>query len=149
MNFQRGKFREEPEINLIPMIDVLLVILIFVMVTTTYSKFADLKINLPEAEVEQTKLRADEDAAPQFAEVAIEATQPPVTATGPSEARLDELLDEAARAARDPNSRRNVAAAFAKIAQHLGSTEAMDHVEDASLLQTARELLSPEYYVRQ
>ncbi|MCR4304019.1 MAG: biopolymer transporter ExbD, partial [Gallionella sp.] len=32
MNFQRGHSREEPEINLIPMIDVLLVILIFMMV---------------------------------------------------------------------------------------------------------------------
>ena len=38
MNFQRGRAHEEPEINLIPMIDVLLVILIFLMITTTYSK---------------------------------------------------------------------------------------------------------------
>ena len=37
MNF-RGTRREDPEINLIPMIDVLLVILIFLMVTTTYSQ---------------------------------------------------------------------------------------------------------------
>ncbi|RYD88524.1 MAG: biopolymer transporter ExbD, partial [Sphingobacteriales bacterium] len=37
MNFRRGMAREEPEINLIPFIDVLLVILIFLMVTTTYS----------------------------------------------------------------------------------------------------------------
>ena len=49
MNFQRGRFREEPEINLIPMIDVLLVILIFLMITTTYSKFSGLEINLPTA----------------------------------------------------------------------------------------------------
>ncbi len=49
MNFQRGRVREEPEINLIPMIDVLLVILIFMMVTTTYSKFSELQINLPQA----------------------------------------------------------------------------------------------------
>ncbi|OHC68789.1 MAG: biopolymer transporter ExbD [Rhodocyclales bacterium GWA2_65_20] len=50
MNFQRGHPREEPEINLIPMIDVLLVILIFLMITTTYSKFAGLEINLPMAD---------------------------------------------------------------------------------------------------
>ena len=50
MNFQRGRPREEPEINLIPMIDVLLVILIFLMITTTYSKFAGLEINLPTAD---------------------------------------------------------------------------------------------------
>lgn len=49
MNFQRGRDREEPEINLIPMIDVLLVIIIFLMVTTTYEKFSALKINLPQA----------------------------------------------------------------------------------------------------
>lgn len=47
MNFQRRRGREEPEINLIPMIDVLLVILIFLMITTTYSKFSGLEINLP------------------------------------------------------------------------------------------------------
>jgi len=41
MNFQRGRHREDPEINLIPLIDVLLVILIFLMITTTYSKFSD------------------------------------------------------------------------------------------------------------
>lgn len=50
MNFQRGRMREEPEINLIPMIDVLLVIIIFLMLTTTYAKFSGLEINLPTAE---------------------------------------------------------------------------------------------------
>ena len=50
MNFQRGRSREEPEINLIPMIDVLLVIIIFLMLTTTYSKFSGLEINLPTAD---------------------------------------------------------------------------------------------------
>ena len=53
MNFQRGRQKEEPEINLVPMIDVLLVILIFLVVTTTYSKFATLEINLPQSSVEQ------------------------------------------------------------------------------------------------
>jgi biopolymer transport protein ExbD len=50
MNFRRGRQREEPEINFIPMIDLLLVILIFLMVTTTYSKFAEMKINRPSAQ---------------------------------------------------------------------------------------------------
>ena len=53
MDFRRGKHREEPEINLVPLIDVLLVILIFLMVTTTYSKFGELKITLPEATAEK------------------------------------------------------------------------------------------------
>ena len=52
MNFQRFLAREALEINLIPLIDVLLVILIFLMITTTYSKFAELQINLPTADAE-------------------------------------------------------------------------------------------------
>ena len=55
MNFQRGRQREVPEINLIPMIDVLLVILIFLMITTTYSKFSGLEINLPTADASPTQ----------------------------------------------------------------------------------------------
>ena len=53
MNFRRGQKREDPEINLIPFIDVLLVILIFLMITTTYSKFTELKITLPTADAEK------------------------------------------------------------------------------------------------
>jgi biopolymer transport protein ExbD len=49
MNFRRGRGREELEINLIPLIDILIVILIFLFLTTTYSRFAELQINLPEA----------------------------------------------------------------------------------------------------
>ncbi|HQX85095.1 MAG TPA: biopolymer transporter ExbD, partial [Aestuariivirga sp.] len=60
MNFQRGRQREELEINLIPMIDVLLVILIFLMITTTYSKFSGLEINLPTADAPQNKEQPDE-----------------------------------------------------------------------------------------
>ena len=51
MNFRQGS-REEPEINLIPFIDILLVVLIFLMLTTTYSKYTELKVNLPVANAE-------------------------------------------------------------------------------------------------
>jgi biopolymer transport protein ExbD len=60
MNFQRGRSREEPEINLIPMIDVLLVIIIFLMLTTTYSKFSGLEINLPTAEASKQNEQPNE-----------------------------------------------------------------------------------------
>ena len=50
MNFHSGGRRDEPEINLIPLIDVLLVIIIFLMLTTTYAKFSGLEINLPTAD---------------------------------------------------------------------------------------------------
>ncbi len=49
MKFRRG-FAEDPEVNLIPLIDVLLVVLIFLAVSTTYSRFAQLHIELPSAE---------------------------------------------------------------------------------------------------
>lgn len=54
MQFRSAR-REDPEINLIPLIDVLLVILIFLMVTTTYARFAELQINLPEAQGDSAK----------------------------------------------------------------------------------------------
>lgn len=60
MNFRRGVEREAPEMNLIAMIDVLLVILIFLMVTTTFTRFAEIKINLPTAEASRTTERANE-----------------------------------------------------------------------------------------
>src|SRR5450830_1516418 len=53
MNFRKGRGREDLEINLIPFIDVLLVIVIFLMVTTTYSKFTALQITLPTADAEK------------------------------------------------------------------------------------------------
>ena len=51
MNF-RPRMREEPEINLIPFIDVLLVVLIFLMLTTTYSKFTEMQLRLPVADAQ-------------------------------------------------------------------------------------------------
>ena len=51
MNF-RPRAKEEPEINLIPFIDVLLVILIFLMLSTTYSKFTELQLRLPVADAD-------------------------------------------------------------------------------------------------
>lgn len=54
MNFRPGD-RDEPELNLIPFIDVLLVVLIFLMLTTTYSKFTELQVNLPVADAEQQR----------------------------------------------------------------------------------------------
>jgi biopolymer transport protein ExbD len=51
MNF-RVRTKEEPEINLIPFIDVLLVILIFLMLTTTYSRYTEMQLRLPVADVD-------------------------------------------------------------------------------------------------
>ena len=59
MNF-RPRPKDEPEINLIPFIDVLLVILIFLMLSTTYSKFTELQISLPVADADQARDRPHE-----------------------------------------------------------------------------------------
>ena len=60
MKFRTHAFREEPEINFIPLIDVLLVILIFLIITTTYTKQSELQINLPTAESSKPPERVDQ-----------------------------------------------------------------------------------------
>ena len=60
MNLRSTRGRDDPEINFIPLIDVLLVILIFLMVTTTYQRISELQITLPEADADATKQRPKE-----------------------------------------------------------------------------------------
>lgn len=67
MNFRRGRAREELDLNLIPLIDILIVILIFLFTTTTYSRYSELQINLPEAAAD-TK-----DERPTVISVAVDA----------------------------------------------------------------------------
>jgi biopolymer transport protein ExbD len=62
MNFQRGQEKEPLEINLVPLIDVMMVILIFLMITTTYSKYTELQINLPSADADKQLERSNEIA---------------------------------------------------------------------------------------
>ncbi|MGE5337651.1 MAG: ExbD/TolR family protein [Gemmatimonadota bacterium] len=59
MKFRRAQ-DEDPELNLIPLIDVMLVVLIFLAVSTTYSRFAELHIELPKADAKATQNRPDE-----------------------------------------------------------------------------------------
>lgn len=59
MKFRRA-YIEEPEMNLIPLIDVMLVVLIFLAVSTTYSRFTQLQIELPSADAERTPTRLQE-----------------------------------------------------------------------------------------
>lgn len=60
MNFRPHRTPEEPEINFIPLIDLLLVILIFLMVSTTFSRYAQLQVDLPSASSEKTQDQPDE-----------------------------------------------------------------------------------------
>ena len=58
MNFQRGREKEPLEINLVPLIDVMMVILIFLMITTTYNRYAELAINLMDRLLKGRRKRA-------------------------------------------------------------------------------------------
>ena len=100
MNFRRGRAREEPDINLIPLIDILIVVLIFLFLTTTYSRFAELQINLPEAAAERS---ADK---PSMLSVAVDssgkyAINGVATAFG-SPQNFANALREAAKGAKEP-----------------------------------------------
>jgi biopolymer transport protein ExbD len=93
MNFQRGKDKEPLEINLVPMIDVMLVILIFLMITTTYSKYTELQINLPSANADKQLERSNE------VNVLVNAQGQYVINRAPVAYRsIDQLADELKRA---------------------------------------------------
>ncbi len=100
MNFRRGRAREELEINLIPLIDILIVILIFLFLTTTYNRFAELQINLPEAGAAAT---ADK---PMLLSVAVDASGKyainGATATFGNTQSFANALKQAAKGAKDP-----------------------------------------------
>ena len=84
MRFRPRVFREEPEINFIPLIDVLLVILIFLMVTTTYSRFAELQINLPSADAEHTQDRPNQIDVAVDSQGRYSINRTPLTFAGPT-----------------------------------------------------------------
>lgn len=93
MNFRRTLRRDEPEINFIPLIDVLLVILIFLMVSTTYQKFTELKVDLPGASPEQSGKRPPEILIAVSAQgrYLLEGTTTPLSATADLSAELRRL----------------------------------------------------------
>ena len=100
MDLRGLRSRDDPEINFIPLIDVLLVILIFLMVTTTYQRVAELQITLPEADADQMKQRPKEvnvgvDAQGRYV---VDRTMVTFTSVG----ALAEALKRAAGDAKDP-----------------------------------------------
>lgn len=99
MNFQRNRQQEMPEINLIAMIDVLLCILIFLMVTTTYSKFSGLEINLPTADAQQNKEQPDEINVMVTATGDVMVNRIPVT--GHDAASIQQALQQAVPAGKE------------------------------------------------
>jgi len=89
---------EEPEINLIPFIDVLLVVLIFLMLTTTYSKFTELQVLLPVADADAARDR------PREIIIAVAADGRYAVNRQPLEARSVEAVASALRAVAEKDS---------------------------------------------
>ena len=100
MNFQRGREKEPLEINLVPLIDVMMVILIFLMITTTYNKYTELQINLPSADADKQAERANEVAVLVNTQGQYVINRKPVVFRGVEQ--LAEELKRAASTAREP-----------------------------------------------
>jgi biopolymer transport protein ExbD len=98
MNF-RPRQKEEPEINLIPFIDVLLVVLIFLMLTTTYSKFTELQLKLPVADADAQRDYPKEVIVGVSSDGRYSIKGVPVT--GRSVEAVAQALTEAAQAGKD------------------------------------------------
>ncbi|RQO63369.1 biopolymer transporter ExbD [Paucibacter sp. KBW04] len=125
------KFRhrqgEEPEINLIPFIDVLLVILIFLMLSTTYSKFTELQVSLPTADADNLKDR------PREIVVAVSADGRYVVNSQAVEGRAVELLSVALAQAAAGNSDITVVVSADAAAAHQSVINVMDAARRAGL----------------
>jgi biopolymer transport protein ExbD len=100
MNFQRGRGHDVPEINLIPLIDVLLVIIIFLMLTTTYAKFSGLEINLPTADASKQPEQPNEVSVAVTASGQVLVNKSPLVATDVN--AISEALRRAAGDSKDP-----------------------------------------------
>ncbi|MDI4632048.1 biopolymer transporter ExbD [Pelomonas sp. V22] len=123
----RHRRAEEPEINLIPFIDVLLVILIFLMLSTTYSKFTELQVNLPTANAEKLKDRPTEVI------VAVAADGRYAINKQLVDGRTPELLAAALRAAANGNADAVVIVSADAAAAHQSVINVMDGARRAGL----------------
>jgi biopolymer transport protein ExbD len=100
MNFQRGRSHDVPEINLIPLIDVLLVIIIFLMLTTTYAKNSGLEINLPTADASKQAEPSNEISVAVTATGQVLVNKAPLAVA--DVAAISEALRRAAGSGKDP-----------------------------------------------
>ncbi|MCM5679865.1 biopolymer transporter ExbD [Schlegelella sp. S2-27] len=128
MNFHHRR-NEEPEINLIPFIDVLLVILIFLMLSTTYSKFTELKVNLPVADAEKSR------DYPREVIVSVAADGRYVVNRKPVDGRSVELLAAEMRAAAGNGKDTIVIVSADATAAHQSVINVMDAARRAGLSQ--------------
>jgi len=126
LNFRKGR-PEEPEINLIPFIDILLVVLIFLMASTTYSKFTELQVTLPVADAEKLRDR------PREIVVLVSADGRYVVNRKPVEGRSVELLTAELRAVADGAQDLVVIVSADATAAHQSVVNVMDAARRAGL----------------
>jgi biopolymer transport protein ExbD len=126
MNFHKRR-PEEPEINLIPFIDVLLVVLIFLMLSTTYSKFTELQITLPVANADKLRDRQNEIDVSVSADGRYTVNRKPVDGRS-----VDALTAELAAAAGGSPDRVVIISADAAVA-HQSVINVMDAARRANL----------------
>lgn len=126
MNFRKHR-DEEPEINLVPFIDILLVIIIFLMLSTTYSKFTELEVTLPTANSEQLKER------PREVIVAVAADGRYAVNRKPVEGRSVELLAAELRTAAGDDGQSVVIISADATAAHQSVINVLDAARRAGL----------------
>ena len=126
LNFRKGR-PEEPEINLIPFIDILLVVLIFLMASTTYSKFTELQVTLPVADAEKLRDR------PREIVVLVSADGRYVVNRKPVEGRSVEVLTAELRAVADGAQDLVVIVSADATAAHQSVVNVMDAARRAGL----------------
>jgi biopolymer transport protein ExbD len=126
LNFRKLR-PEDPEINLIPFIDVLLVILIFLMLSTTYSKFTELQVTLPTADAEKLRER------PREVIVAVSADGRYIVNRKPVDGRSVEILAAELLAATGGSSEMVVIVSADATAAHQSVINVMDAARRAGL----------------
>ncbi len=128
MNFHRSRRDDEPEINLIPFIDVLLVVIIFLLLSTTYARYSELQINLPTADADRLKERPEEIL------VSVAADGRYAINREPMEGRSTELLAAALRGAAGTRGERAVVIVSADaLAAHQSVINVLDAARRAGL----------------
>jgi len=130
MKFSRRRM-EEPEINLIPFIDVLLVVLIFLMLSTTYSRYSELQINLPTANAERLAERPAEILVSVAADGSYSINRTPLD--GRSIELLAAALTKAAGAAGDSSAAPVVIVSADAMAAHQSVINVLDAARRANL----------------
>lgn len=129
MNFRPRGHRDEPEINLIPFIDILLVVVIFLVLTTTYSKFTELQVNLPVADAEAPKQNPKEVVVMVGADGRYAVNRTVLEGTGV------ELIETALRASVEAGRETVVVISADAAAAHQSVINVMDAARRAGLVQ--------------